>query len=89
MRFLSSRSIVAALLTAGLCGACLAQGAPAAATAAAQTATLFQNVRVFDGTSGTVSGPTNVLVRGQAYAFKAARAHSPLFEQRKAVRRHE
>ena len=25
---------------------------------------LFQNVRVFDGKSGTLSGPSNVLVRG-------------------------
>lgn len=30
--------------------------------------TLFQNVRVFDGRSGTVSGPTNVLVRGNTIA---------------------
>ena len=28
------------------------------------TVVLFQNVRVFDGKSGTLSGPTNVLVRG-------------------------
>jgi imidazolonepropionase-like amidohydrolase len=31
---------------------------------AAASATLFQNVRVFDGKSGNVSGPANVLVRG-------------------------
>jgi imidazolonepropionase-like amidohydrolase len=30
----------------------------------ASTATLFQNVRVFDGKSGSLSGPQNVLVRG-------------------------
>jgi imidazolonepropionase-like amidohydrolase len=29
-----------------------------------ETATLFQNVRVFDGTSGRLSGPSQVLVRG-------------------------
>src|SRR6185503_19871886 len=28
------------------------------------TVVLFQNVRVFDGKSGTLSGPSNVLVRG-------------------------
>src|SRR5262249_11803637 len=29
-----------------------------------QTTVLFQNVRVFDGRNGTLSAPTNVLVRG-------------------------
>src|SRR5215472_7429642 len=29
-----------------------------------QTIVIFQNVRVFDGKSGTLSGPSNVLVRG-------------------------
>jgi hypothetical protein len=28
------------------------------------TVVLFQNVRVFDGKSGVLSGPSNVLVRG-------------------------
>jgi len=32
--------------------------------AAAPAATLFQNVRIFDGKSGQVSAPSNVLVRG-------------------------
>ena len=70
MRFLSSRSIVVSLLTAVLCGACLAQGVPAAHAGGppGAPATLFQNVRVFDGKSGTVSGPANVLVRGQTIA---------------------
>lgn len=45
-----------------------AVAATAQKPAAAVTATLFQNVRVFDGKSGTVSGPTNVLVRGNTIA---------------------
>ncbi len=44
-----------------------AQHAPVGATSAASAAgavTLIQNVRIFDGKSGTLSGPRNVLVRG-------------------------
>lgn len=53
----SCRSIVAAI---SLLGTGLSTGAPA------QTppATLFENVRVFDGRSAALSGPSNVLVRG-------------------------
>lgn len=36
--------------------------------AAPAPVTLFQNVRVFDGRTGTVSGPTNVLVKGNLIA---------------------
>ena len=50
------RSIVLAVLW-GLTGSLHAQTPP-------PTATLFQNVRVFDGKSGSLSGPQNVLVRG-------------------------
>jgi imidazolonepropionase-like amidohydrolase len=39
-----------------------------ASNSSAAPATLFQNVRVFDGKGGTVSGPTNVLVRGNPIA---------------------
>ena len=36
----------------------------ASAVAQSETTTLFQNVRVFDGKSGTVSAPSNVLIKG-------------------------
>jgi imidazolonepropionase-like amidohydrolase len=56
-----------AALLLGLCQAGQAQHAPSAAPSAASAGgavTLFQNVRVFDGKSRTLSGPRNVLVRG-------------------------
>jgi len=53
---------IAATLFAAACGVCIAQQAPLAPV------TLFQNVRVFDGKSGALSGPTNVLVKGQVIA---------------------
>ncbi len=52
-----------ASLLVGLCPATQAQQAPLA-TPSAGPVTLFQNVRVFDGKKGALSGPTNVLVRG-------------------------
>lgn len=39
--------------------------APAAGAEAAASVTLFSNVRIFDGKSETLSGPSNVLVRGR------------------------
>jgi len=51
---------IAAALTAGLCSPSLAQQAPAGDAAT----TLFQNVRIFDGKSATLSAASNVLVRG-------------------------
>ena len=36
----------------------------AVAQQAAEPATLFENVRVFDGKGSTLSAPTNVLIRG-------------------------
>jgi imidazolonepropionase-like amidohydrolase len=51
--------MLAATLTIGLCQASLAQQAPSA-----DARTLFQNVRIFDGTSAALSAPANVLVRG-------------------------
>ena len=56
-----TRLAVATLLAAA-CGVCVAQQAPSTPV------TLFQNVRVFDGKSGALSGPTNVLVKGQTIA---------------------
>src|SRR5262245_38524456 len=58
--------ILAALLL-GLCQEGQVQqalGATPSVTPAASAVTLFQNVRIFDGKSGTLSGPSNVLVRG-------------------------
>ena len=58
-------SILAALLV-GLCQSGQAQEAQRAnpSTPSGGAVTLFQNVRIFDGKSGTLSGPRNVLVRG-------------------------
>jgi imidazolonepropionase-like amidohydrolase len=50
-------TIAAVLLT--LCASAVAQP---------ETTTLFQNVRVFDGKSGTVSAPSNVLIKGNIIA---------------------
>src|SRR5215471_497162 len=67
------RSLVAAALLAGLCRASLGQGdadleapglAPFPTTLAGNAATLFQDVRIFDGKSAMLSAPSNVLVRG-------------------------
>src|SRR5215470_12053039 len=61
------RSVILAALLLGLCRAGQVQpalGAAPSATAAAGAVTLFQNVRIFDGKSGTLSGSRNVLVRG-------------------------
>ncbi len=49
----------------------------ATASAAAQTATLFRNVRVFDGTGTTLSAPTDVLVTGNTIARIGAGAAAP------------
>jgi imidazolonepropionase-like amidohydrolase len=56
----SCRSIVAAV---SLLGMGLSTGAPAQPPAL-PAATLFENVRVFDGRSAALSAPSNVLVRG-------------------------
>jgi len=56
------RPLVLAALLAGLCQAGQAQEAQRASPGGAVT--LFQNVRIFDGKSSTLSGPRNVLVRG-------------------------
>jgi len=50
-----SRKWVLAALATGLCHAGLAAG---------DGVTVFQNVRIFDGKSSALSGPKNVLVRG-------------------------
>src|SRR5215470_13524124 len=61
------RSWIVAALLLGLCQAGQMQqamGATPPVTPAAGAVTLFQNVRIFDGKSGTLSGSSNVLVRG-------------------------
>ena len=70
MRFVSRRAFVSTIpflalfqylvQCLGLSSAVLAQP-PAPAR---ETATLFQNVRIFDGKSGALSAPSNVLVKG-------------------------
>src|SRR5947208_11200588 len=62
MASISRRAFVAtlALMGVGLSSVVHAQdGAPASAGA-----TLFQNVRIFDGRSNSLSAPSNVLVKG-------------------------
>jgi imidazolonepropionase-like amidohydrolase len=61
------RLLTLAAVLLGLCHAGQAQPAPDAApsaTSAGGPVTVFQNVRVFDGISSALSGPRNVLVRG-------------------------
>jgi imidazolonepropionase-like amidohydrolase len=68
--------ILAAALVAGACSASLAQGdadleAPGLEPFSAPVgdgATLFQNVRIFDGKSAALSAPANVLVKDGAIA---------------------
>jgi imidazolonepropionase-like amidohydrolase len=64
-------SLLGAALLTGLCQPSIGQDyileAPGSAPPAASTsggATLFQNVRIFDGKSAALSAPSNVLVRG-------------------------
>ena len=64
MNVIVPRIGIAAMLFAAACGVCIAQQAPAPSA----PVTLFQNVRVFDGKSGALSGPTNVLVKGHTVA---------------------
>lgn len=67
------RTIIAAAASAFLAAASAsAQDAPAAASETSET--LFRNVRVFDGTSPTLSDPTNVLVRGNLIAVVGSAA---------------
>lgn len=61
-----SRPWVFAVLLAGFCQAGQAQEVQrtSPSTPSGSAVTLFQNVRVFDGKNSTLSGPSNVLVRG-------------------------
>src|SRR4029077_4048815 len=71
LKLLVSLSLLLAALSVGLCRVSLAQGdadlearglAPFPATMA-RGATLFQNVRIFDGKSDALSAPSDVLVK--------------------------
>ena len=59
MAWMSRRTFVGALPFVGTGLSTLAR----AEVAAPSTATLFQNVRIFDGKSGTLTAPSNVLVK--------------------------
>ena len=71
LKFILRPSLVLTALLVGLCQASLAQDFDLAAPGAVPPpvlvsggpATLFQNVRIFDGKSATLSAPSNVLVR--------------------------
>jgi imidazolonepropionase-like amidohydrolase len=62
MMLMSCRAFVVTSAAIAVAWSCTAQAQGAAQTE--QTATLFQNVRIFDGKSDALSPPTNVLVRG-------------------------
>ena len=57
--FLFRRLFIIAAVLLTLCASAVAQP---------ETTTLFQNVRVFDGKSGTVSAASNVLIKGNIIA---------------------
>lgn len=61
--FLFRRLFIIAAVLLTLCASAVAQP---------ETTTLFQNVRVFDGKSGTVSAPSNVLIKGNIIAGVSA-----------------
>src|SRR5215468_8631159 len=62
MNSMSRRTLVAALLpiAVGLASAARAQGEPPANS----SAMLFQNVRIFDGKTASLSAPSNVMIKG-------------------------
>ena len=63
MNFMSRSIFIAALsfIVVGLASAARAQGNPPANA----SATLFQNVRIFDGRGASLSAPSNVLIKGR------------------------
>ena len=72
LKLIPCPSLVLVALLLGVCRASLGQGdaileapglAPVATTLASGNVTLFQNVRIFDGKTATLSAPSNVLVR--------------------------
>src|SRR5215472_5209519 len=57
-------SLAFALLFTGIWSTASAQGTPRTGSPDSAALTLFQRVRIFDGRSGTLSLPKNVLIRG-------------------------
>ena len=70
--YMLTRVLIVAVVALGLCAVSAAQ--PVAVPPAV---TLFRNVRVFDGKGDTVSGPTNVLVRGNLIERISATSIAP------------
>ena len=77
LKLIPCPSLVLLALLLGVCRASLGQGdanleapgsAPYPTTLATGNITLFQNVRIFDGKTATLSGPSNVLVDGDPIA---------------------
>src|ERR1700740_426769 len=64
-KLMASSSLVLAALSIGVCPVSRAQEVPGSTPPAT---TLFQNVRIFDGTSAALSAPSNVLIRGNSIA---------------------
>ena len=86
------RSLVWAALFVGLGQAslgqdyeCAAPGVAPPATLVSGGATLFQNVRIFDGKTTALSTPSNVLVRGNTIDA-SRRARSPSTRRRPSLR---
>jgi imidazolonepropionase-like amidohydrolase len=67
-----TRVLIVAVVAFGLGGVSVAQPG-----AVPPPVTLFQNVRIFDGKGDTVSGPTNVLVRGNLIERISATSIAP------------
>ena len=65
MKWHAIRVLLSSLLLVGSSATALAQQAGGAPPPSAGPITLFQNVRVFDGKSEGLSGPSDVLVRGR------------------------
>ena len=73
-----SRLFLLAVTVLGLCSVSAGQTTSAPPGAApAGSVTLFQNVRIFDGKGHTLSGPMNVLVRGNVIERITAAAIAP------------
>jgi hypothetical protein len=67
-----TKVLIVAVVALGLGGVSVAQ-----LVAVPPPVTLFQNVRIFDGKSDTVSGPTNVLIRGNLIERISATSIAP------------
>jgi imidazolonepropionase-like amidohydrolase len=68
------RLFLLAVTVLGLCGVSVGQ---TTSTAPTVSVTLFRNVRIFDGKADTVSGPMNVLIRGNVIERITASSIAP------------